>query len=89
MPTIKNRIERLEEKQWQKECEALDSYLAGRSLADVEFFAANGYLPEVPIAGDPYTPSPMTWEEHKRLFSGRSKDELEFYAQHGFWPEAK
>ena len=88
MATIKNRPERLEEKQWQKKCEAVDSYLAGRSLADVEFFVVHGYLSEVPIAGDPYTPCPTTWEEHKSFIRGRSEDELEFYVQHGYWPEA-
>ena len=76
MPTIKNRLERLEEKQWQKRWEALNSCLAGRSLEDLEFFVVHGYLPEVPIPGSPYTPDtacPVTWEEHKRLIRGGAK----------------
>jgi hypothetical protein len=89
MATIKSRLERLEEKQWQKQCEELDRYLKGRSLEDVEFFAVHGYLPEEPIPGEPYAPGHTSWEEYKLLVRGRSDDELKFYAVHGYWPENK
>jgi hypothetical protein len=33
---------------WRRTVEAVDRYLEGRSIADVEFFCINGYLPENP-----------------------------------------
>ena len=44
--TLKRRLEQLEEDCWRTTVEAVDKYLEGRSVAYVEFFCANGYLPD-------------------------------------------
>jgi hypothetical protein len=90
MATLKSRIEQLEEKQWQQQLEAANSHLEGRSMEDLEFFCAHGYLPEVPIPGPPVDTSAWqrpTWKEHKRAIAGRSVEEREFFCVHGCWPE--
>lgn len=90
MATLKSRIEQLEERNWQEQLEAMDRYLKGRSLEDLEFFCVHGYLPDVPIPGLPVDTSEwprQTWKEHKREFAGRSVEEREFFCVHGYWPE--
>lgn len=88
MATLKNRIEWLEEKQWQERCERLNHYLEGRSFEDVEFFCAHGYLPEVPIPGAPFTPLRLlSWKEYKRTIANRSEAEMEHFCKTGRWPE--
>jgi hypothetical protein len=61
--TLKRRLEQLEENCWRRTVEGLARYLEGRSVADVEFFCANGYLPENPILGHIFEPSRMSWRE--------------------------
>jgi len=90
MATLKVRIARLEEKQWQDSRKQLCRYIEGRSEEDVEFFCVHGYLPEVPIPGRPVDTSAwqeLSGENHKRAIAGRSEADLEFFCVHGFWPE--
>jgi hypothetical protein len=90
MATLRVRVARLEEKQWQDSREQLWRYLKGRSKEDAEFFCVHGYLPDVPIPGcsvDTSAWRKWTWEDHKRTFAGRSVPELEFFCVHGYWPE--
>ena len=49
--TLKRRLEQFEEDYWRRTVEAVDRYLDGRSIADVGFFCAHGYLPGNPILG--------------------------------------
>ena len=90
MATLRVRIARLEEKQWQDSRKQLCRYFEGRSEEDVEFFCVHGYLPEVPTLGPPVDSS--VWQrpssrEYKRTFAGHGVKEREFFCVHGYWPE--
>jgi hypothetical protein len=69
--------------------EASGRGLQRRSEAEVEFFVAHGYFPEIPIPGTPVDTSEWSgWSraEEKRLFAGRSEEDKEFLCAHGHWP---
>lgn len=61
--TLKRRLEQLEETYWRRTAETVDRYLEGRSIADIEFFCINGYLPENPILGPIFKPLRISWPE--------------------------
>jgi len=91
---LKRKIERLEEEYWRRTLETADHYLKGRSVEDVEFFCVHGYLPDVPIRGQTFEPTPMSWPERWKLFRNfqriaatKTAEELEFFCSHGYWPK--
>ena len=91
--TLKRRLEQLEEDYWRRTVEAVDRYLEGRSNADVEFFCANGYLPENPILGRVFEPPRMSWHERwtqwkefQRVSKNKTAEENEYFCVHGQWP---
>lgn len=93
MSQLRTKIDQLEEKQYRRLLEDLDRNLEGRSLEDVEFFCAHGYLPEVPIPGPAFVPERLSWDErwkqwkkHERRFANRSVEEREVFCAHGYWP---
>jgi hypothetical protein len=89
MATLKSRIEQAEERQRQESWKRVVAACNGRSEADVEFFVAHGYFPEIPIPGTPVDTSEwseLSRAEEKRLFAGRSDEDMEFFCAHGHWP---
>src|SRR4051794_19943480 len=95
-PTLKRRLEQLEQDYWRRTVEALDRYLEGRSIKDVEFFCANGYLTENPILGTIFEPPRLTWRERwtewkefQRFSETKTAEENEYFCIHGQWPARK
>jgi hypothetical protein len=89
MATLKNRIEQAEDRQWLESRKRLLAAFNGRSMADLEFFVAHGYLPEIPIPGTPVDTSEWpvrSRAEVKRLLAGRSEEDKEFFCANGYWP---
>jgi hypothetical protein len=91
--TLKRRLEQLEEDYWRRTVEAADRYLEGRSIADVEFFCAHGYLPDNPILGRIFEPPRMSWNERwtqwkefQRVSKNKTAEENEYFCIHGQWP---
>jgi hypothetical protein len=91
--TIQRRLERIEMAEWRRNSEILDNYFEGRSIEDVEFFCANGYLPENPILGSIFEPSRLTWRERwtawkefQRASKTKTAEEREYFCIHGQWP---
>jgi hypothetical protein len=89
MATLKHRIQQAEERQWQESRKRLLADCNGRSMADLEFFVAHGYLPEIPIPGTPVDTSEWpvgSRAEFQRLLVGRTVEVKEFFCVHGYWP---
>ena len=89
MATLKSRIEQAEDRQRQESWKRVVAACNGRSEADVEFFVAHGYFPEIPIPGTPVDTSEWSESsraEEKRLLSGRSPEDKEFLCANGYWP---
>jgi hypothetical protein len=89
MATLESRIERAEERHWLESRKRLLAVFNGRSMADLEFFVAHGYLPEIPTPGTPVDTSEWpvgSRAEEKRLLAGRSVEDKEFFCAHGYWP---
>jgi hypothetical protein len=91
--TLKRRLEQLEETYWRTTADAVDRYLEGRSIVDIEFFCVNGYLPENPILGPIFKPPRMSWperwrewKESQRVFITKTTEEREYFCIHGQWP---
>jgi hypothetical protein len=53
MATLKHRIKQAEDRHWLESRKRLLAAFNGRSMADLEFLVAHGYLPEIPIPGTP------------------------------------
>ena len=88
MATLKHRIEQAEDRHWLESRKRLLAAFNGRSMADLEFFVAHGYLPEIPIPGTPVDTSEWpvgSRAEGKRLLAGRSVEDKEFFCAHGYW----
>jgi hypothetical protein len=91
--TLKRRLEQIEEDYWRRTVEAVDRYLEGRSIADVEFFCINGYLPENPLLGRIFEPPRVSWRERwkewkefQRVSKNKTDEENEYFCIHGQWP---
>lgn len=79
--------------EWRRNMEMADRYLEGRSVEDVEFFCAHGYLPEPPIPGTLYVRKERNWKEDwkqwkefQRETAGKSVEDQEFFCANGYWP---
>ena len=86
MANLRRRLEQLEEKRVRKMLEEFDRDLEGRSLEDVKYFCAHGYLPEVPIPGSAFVLERLSWKvrweqwkESQRQVASHTVEECEFF----------
>jgi hypothetical protein len=92
MRSLRRRIEKLEERAPRLYFEITDRIFEGRTVGDLEFFAANAYWPPETIPGPPIPKRPprrpLTSKDlmRERSIESGSEEEAEFFLENGYWP---